>query len=114
MKGLKGVFNLEIIGDNIIECNMRFLRMCIIFYDNNIFAFYCIYEHMILNRLGKCCNQINIQSDGPASVYQSDVMGDYERNGNDSNTYKNMNSGLFLYKDGHKWMVCNNCKFSLL
>ena len=72
---------------------------------------------MTVNHLGECCNQINIQSDGPASVHQDTRLGDYRRYGNDSNVYKNImdNDGEFLYKDseGH-WVVCTNCQYSLL
>ena len=72
---------------------------------------------MSLNHLGECCNQVTIQSDGPASVDQPNMLGDYKKYGNDSNVYKNIvgNYGRFLYKvsDGY-WVVCTNCKYSLL
>ena len=76
---------------------------------------YDSYEYIIQTPLGECCNQISIQSDGPASVHQHS-MSDYEKNGNDSNVYRNMmGSGNFIFKalDGH-WMVCTNCQCSLL
>ena len=69
---------------------------------------------MTLNNLGECCNHVNIQSDGPASEVQKDIMGDYEKIGNDSNVFKNiMGSGEFLYKgpSGY-WMVCTNYQCS--
>ena len=70
-----------------------------------------------LNYLGECCNQVNIQSDGPASVDQRLFLGDYKKYGNDSDVYKNImdNNGKFLYKysNGH-WWVCTNCQYSLL
>ena len=72
---------------------------------------------MTLNRLGECCNQINIQSDGPASVHQSNTLGDYRKYGNDSNVYKNIidSSDEFLYKDSvGDWVVCTNCQYRLL
>ena len=72
---------------------------------------------MTLNHLGECCNQVNIQSEGPAAVYRWNAMGDYEKYGNDSDVYKNImgNDGSFLYKDldGH-WRVGTNCQYSLL
>ena len=68
---------------------------------------------MTLTHLGECCNQVNIQSDGAASVDQPLFMGDYEKNGN---VYRNiMNSDQFLYTDlAGYWMVCNNCQCSFL
>ena len=61
--------------------------------------------HMTLTHIDECCNQIKIQSDGPASVGQPDMMGDYEKEGN---VYRNiMNSVQFFYKDSNgRWMVC--------
>ena len=64
---------------------------------------------MTLNYLGECCNQVNIQSDGSASVYHDTRMGDYEKFGNDSNIYYNvMGNGQFIFKDPNDglWMVC--------
>ena len=71
---------------------------------------------MTLNHLGECCNQVIIQSDGPASVDWFWDMGDYEKVGNESNVYKNiMDSGGFLFMDSDRhWMVCTNCQCSLL
>ena len=72
---------------------------------------------MTLNHLGECCNQVNIQSDGLASVYQHTRLGDYIQYGNDSIVYKRImdSTGEYLYKhsDGH-WRVCTNCQYSLL
>ena len=74
---------------------------------------------MTLNHVGDCCNEVNIQSDGPSSIDPSisHNLGDYIKYENDNNVYKNiMNSdGIFLYRDsiGH-WTVCTNCQYSLL
>ena len=72
---------------------------------------------MALNHLGECCNQVNIQSDGTASVLKWDKLGDYKKYGNDSNVYKNImfSTGKYLYKnsDGY-WMVCTNWQYRLL
>ena len=85
------------------------------FYNNDYFVFYSSYEDINLNNLGECCNHVNIQSDGPASVHKLSILGDYEKNGNDSNVYRNvMGSGEFLFKDSDgQWMVCTNCQCSL-
>ena len=54
---------------------------------------------MTLHDLGDCCNQVNIQSGGPASVDQQVKMGDYKMYGNDSSAYKNiMDSDEWMYK----------------
>ena len=40
------------------------------------------------------------------------LIGDYEKNGNDINVYKNtMGNGRFLFKHAANgyWMVCTNC-----
>ena len=70
-------------------------------------------QHMTLI-IGECCNHVNIQSDGPASLRQTAGMGDYKKFGNVSNVYKNIidNYGMFLYKDIHSgdWKVCINCQ----
>ena len=65
---------------------------------------------MILDNVGECCNEINIQSDGPASEERVLRLGDYEKYGNNSNVYKNiMDTGIFLYKNSRGyWMVCTN------
>ena len=73
---------------------------------------------MTLTHLGECCNQVNIQSDGPASLGQRHLLGDYKKYGNDSNVYKNImdKNGEYLYKltsSGH-WRVCTNCQYRLL
>ena len=71
---------------------------------------------MTLNYLGECCNQINIQSDGPASALQSNFMGDYEKSGNDTNIYQNiMDGSKFIFKDSDGlWGVCTKCQCILL
>ena len=71
---------------------------------------------MALYHLGKCCNHVNIQSDGPASVYQENYLGDYTKYGNTSNAYRSiMGSDSFLYKhsDGD-WVVGINCQYGVL
>ena len=77
---------------------------------------YCIYGHAPLNHLGECCNQVNIQNDGPKSgigVWGS--FGDYEKIGNGSTVYENiMVDGYFLYKDSDgDWVVRKNCQCTL-
>ena len=72
---------------------------------------------MSLNHLGECCNQVNIQSEGPAAVHQDIIMGDYKRYGNDRIVYKNIvdSTGEYLYKDvDGDWVVCTNCQYRLL
>ena len=87
------------------------------YYIPAVYVFQQTSHHMTLNHLGACCNQVNIQSDGPASVAQWKRLGDYKKYENDSNVYKNImdNDGQFLYKasTGH-WMVCTNCQCTLL
>ena len=80
-----------------------------------IYVFQQTSQHMTLNNLGECCNQVNIQSDGPASVYQDSSLGDFKKYGTDSNVYINiMDSDNFMYKarDG-RWKVCTKHKCRL-
>jgi hypothetical protein len=73
---------------------------------------------MTLRHLGECCNEVNIQSDDPASVLKWDKLGDYKKYGNDSNVYKNiMDSTVekYLYKNSNgDWVVCTNWQYRLL
>lgn len=85
------------------------------FYNNYDFVFYSGYEQKILIYLGECCNQINIQSDGPSSLWDTS-FGDYEKNGNDSNVYHNMmgwTTFIFKSSDG-LWTVCTKYQCILL
>ena len=79
-------------------------------------VFHGSYQYMTLTHLGECCNEVNIQSDGPASGDQDNHLGDYKKYGNDSNVYRNiMNSERFLFKasDG-SWRVCTKYQCSLM
>ena len=69
---------------------------------------------MTLNCVGECCDQYNIQSDGPASMIAWPAMGDYAKNGN--YVYKNiLDSSTFLFRDSNRnWLVCSNCQCILL
>ena len=71
---------------------------------------------MTLTHLDECCNQVNIQSDGPASVHQSGFLGDYQKYGNDSNVYINiLDSDKFLYRaSSGRWKVRTNYQCSLM
>ena len=70
---------------------------------------------MPINHLGECCNQINIQSDGPTKGFRE--IGYYEQNGINRNVYKSIfDTGYSLFKDSNdgRWRVCLNLKCSLL
>ena len=67
-------------------------------------ALSCIYEHMTLNCLGVCCDQFNIQSNGPAAMYLGDFVKDKQ---NDHWIRDGLD--FFLFKDPEgDWVVCTN------